>query len=120
STNQVDTSSKPSSGSMFDDGDGDITMGTIVGTCTDMCPVSECIERERDRDLSVFEIVPGTGSSKVGDVPVCDRSKAVKKYKRAAAAKSVDPSQVRAEEAIIKTINYLFTQVFPLPKYPLY
>ena len=67
----------------------------IQGECLEMCPPEERERRERDRKLSVFEMVPGTGSTVVGDYPRVDHAKAVKEYARPAAAKLIKPSDVR-------------------------
>lgn len=92
--------------------------GGIVGTCTEMCPEAERYERERDRDLSVFEIIPGTGSAAVGDTPRVDHARAVKKYKRAAAAKHINPATVRTEPVLIRTLQYLLREVVDREDYP--
>ena len=36
------------------------TSGKLIGTCTDMCPEKERYMREDRRQLSVYEIIPGT------------------------------------------------------------
>jgi hypothetical protein len=79
----------------------------IVGECMRMCPEDEALARQESRDLSYFEIIPGTGSKEHGDVPLVDLSKAVKKYKRAAAAQTLQAKDVRPPAVLAKTMEYL-------------
>jgi len=51
----------------------------LVGTCMDMCPVKERLDREQFKDLVIFEMIPGTEHS---PHPQVDHVLAVKKYKR--------------------------------------
>jgi hypothetical protein len=67
--------------------------------------------RQDDRDLSVFEQIPGTGSSRVGDAPRVDYDLAVKKYKRPGAGTRIDPKTVRTPETLIRVVTYLVTEV---------
>lgn len=79
----------------------------IVGQCMLMCPLEEQQARQESRDLSYFEIQPGTGSKEHGDVPLVDPAKAVKKYKRAAAAQTLHAKDVRPPAVLRQTMDYL-------------
>ncbi|OIR56970.1 MAG: nuclear export factor Sac3 [Amphiamblys sp. WSBS2006] len=75
-----------------------------LGTCSEMCPVEECYERERCYGLSVFEVLSAedTGGWRV------DCAKAVKKYKRpTAGAQSPQPGELRTLPALQKTMEHL-------------
>lgn len=76
-----------------------------------MCDPREAKDREESRDLSVFERIPGTGSSEHGNTPLVDYDLAVKKFKRPAAGKSIDPSTVRTPETLTRVVNYLVFSV---------
>jgi hypothetical protein len=92
----------------------------IVGRCMDMCPLRERLDRQEARTLSAFEIIPGTGSKAVGDVPLVDHSKAVKKYKRAAASQKLNPDDVRPPDILVKTNNYLMNDIVDRTDQPFY
>ena len=83
----------------------------IVGQCQLMCPLEEQQARQESRDLSYFEIIPGTGSKDHGDVPLVDPEKAVKKYKRAAAAQTLNAKDVRPPHVLQQTMSYLVSQI---------
>ena len=73
----------------------------FVGTCPTMCPEKEMEERELQRDLSVFERMPG-------DAYRVDPTKAVKKYRRSAAlAEQPEPYQVRPSPVLAMTMEFL-------------
>lgn len=95
--------------------DGDLFTASnfraIVGQCHLMCPVEEQQARQESRDLSYFEIIPGTGSKEHGDVPLVDPQKAVKKYKRAAAAQTLNAKDVRPPHILQQTMSYLVSQI---------
>ncbi|KAG0479076.1 hypothetical protein HPP92_013795 [Vanilla planifolia] len=75
---------------------------TLVGTCTDMCPAKERAQRERLRDLAVFERLdgnPGKTSS----------SLAVKKFCRTLSSHELRPSDLRPPEVLQNTLKYLLS-----------
>ncbi|KAM0869361.1 hypothetical protein ACQ4PT_040734 [Festuca glaucescens] len=72
----------------------------IVGTCPDMCPATERAQRERLRDLAVFELV---GSDPRSTSP----SLAVKKFCRTISSTSVQASDIRPLPVLRETMDYL-------------
>nr|CAD1828400.1 unnamed protein product [Ananas comosus var. bracteatus] len=72
---------------------------SLVGTCPDMCPAKERAQRERLRDLSVFERVDGNPKRSSPDL-------AVKK-----------PSDMRPLPVLQKTLDYLLSLLDSSP-YP--
>ncbi|BBN15103.1 nuclear mRNA export protein SAC3 [Marchantia polymorpha subsp. ruderalis] len=72
----------------------------IVGTCTDMCPVKERLQRERLRDLAVFERVNG-------DLKKTSKELAVKKFCRTVVASELSQSDVRPLPVLWRTLQYL-------------
>ena len=81
----------------------------IVGSCLDMCPERERIEREQTLDLSKWEIVPGTEGL---DYPRTDRSLAVKKYRRPAAGNVLHSAEdIRPPHVLLRTLEYLVNQI---------
>ncbi|XP_012666182.1 SAC3 domain-containing protein 1 [Otolemur garnettii] len=79
-----------------------------VGTCPDMCPAAERIQREKERRLHRFEVVPGC----CGDWPRADPQRAVKEYCRPAAGKPrPPPSQLRPPSVLLATVRYLASEV---------
>ncbi|XP_047316017.1 SAC3 family protein C isoform X2 [Impatiens glandulifera] len=73
---------------------------SIVGTCLFMCPVEERQQRERLRDLSLFERLDG-------DPRKTSTSLAVKKFCRTISSKHVKASDVRPIHVLEETLNYL-------------
>ncbi|KAG8063355.1 hypothetical protein GUJ93_ZPchr0003g16482 [Zizania palustris] len=72
----------------------------IVGTCPDMCPARERAQRERLRDLAVFE--------RVGGDPVrTSPSLAVKKFCRTISSTSVQASDIRPLPVLRETMDYI-------------
>ncbi|KQK21676.1 SAC3 family protein C [Brachypodium distachyon] len=72
----------------------------IVGTCPDMCPEAERTQRERLRDLAVFE--------RVGSDPRrTSASLAVKKFCRTISSTSVQSSDIRPLPVLRETMDYL-------------
>ncbi|KAM0947886.1 hypothetical protein DsansV1_C07g0072401 [Dioscorea sansibarensis] len=72
----------------------------LIGTCPDMCPEKERAQRERLRDLSVFERLngnPGRTSS----------SLAVKKFCRTMSTIHVQTSDIRPPSVLQTTLKYL-------------
>ncbi|XP_048326217.2 SAC3 family protein C isoform X1 [Ziziphus jujuba] len=74
----------------------------IVGTCSLMCPESERTQRERLRDLAVFERLNGNPAQS-------SASLAVKKFCRTLTTKEVQASDVRPLPVLEDTLNYLLT-----------
>ncbi|KAK9912412.1 hypothetical protein M0R45_036279 [Rubus argutus] len=82
----------------------------IVGTCTLMCPEAERAQRERLRDLAVFERVNGNPAQS-------SPSLAVKKFFRTMSTKQVEASDVRPLPVLENTLNYLL-KLFDSNEYP--
>lgn len=82
----------------------------LVGTCTDMCPRKEMLVRERERLLHVYEMKSGTESD---TCPKADPRKIVKAFSRSAAGRKTDPSDLRPFPVLMKTIQYLYYEIFP-------
>ncbi|KAL3691638.1 hypothetical protein R1sor_005289 [Riccia sorocarpa] len=72
----------------------------IVGTCADMCPVKERLQRERLRDLAVFERVNG-------DMKRTSKELAVKKFCRTVVASELSQSDIRPLPVLWRTLQYL-------------
>lgn len=86
----------------------------IVGECMDMCAPSERQEREMNKDLSRFEMVPGTEHfTGKGQMPKVRHEWAVKKYHRPTVDLAGEtpsyqrPEEVRPPEVLLKTMEYL-------------
>ncbi|KAG8490253.1 hypothetical protein CXB51_015597 [Gossypium anomalum] len=75
-------------------------VGSIIGTCPFMCPDGERAQRERLRDLGVFERLHG-------DPRKTSPSLAVKKFCRTISVKHVQASDVRPLAVLEDTLNYL-------------
>ncbi|XP_022765683.1 SAC3 family protein C isoform X4 [Durio zibethinus] len=75
-------------------------VGSIVGTCLFMCPEGERAQRERQRDLAVFERLNG-------DPRKTSPALAVKKFCRTISLKYVQASDVRPLSVLEDTLNYL-------------
>ncbi|XP_061346019.1 SAC3 family protein C isoform X2 [Gastrolobium bilobum] len=81
---------------------GSSNFGPLVGTCPYMCPERERIQREKLRDLAVFERLngnPGKSSPAL----------AVKKFCRTISAKYVQASDIRPLTVLEDTLNYLLS-----------
>ncbi|XP_042479963.1 SAC3 family protein C isoform X4 [Macadamia integrifolia] len=76
------------------------TFPSIVGTCTLMCPARERVQRERLRDLSVFERLNG-------HLGKTSPSLAVKKFCRTISTMRVQESDVRTLPVLKETLHYL-------------
>ncbi|CAK9277923.1 unnamed protein product [Sphagnum jensenii] len=79
--------------------DEDVSLA-IIGTCSDMCPAREREQRERLRDLAVFERVNGNTSKTSAEL-------AVKKFCRTFSSTSLHPSDVRPLPVLWRTQHYL-------------
>ncbi|CAB4298927.1 unnamed protein product [Prunus armeniaca] len=82
----------------------------IVGTCPLMCPERERAQRERLRDLAVFERLNGNPAQSSPDL-------AVKKFFRTISTKQVEASDVRPLPVLEDTLNYLLN-LFDSREYP--
>jgi SAC3/GANP family len=77
------------------------------GTCPDMCPEFEQVEREMQKELDLLETLEGS-SGRV------DPERAVKKYRRPAAGREVPlPEDVRPPAVLKSTLDYLFHSLLP-------
>ena len=79
----------------------------LQGSCMEMCPHRERNIREKQRRLHPFERVETIKNSEV-KLPV---DIMVKEYSRPAAGKQLDPRDLRPAPVLVKTINYLLTDV---------
>ncbi|KDN52024.1 hypothetical protein K437DRAFT_46275 [Tilletiaria anomala UBC 951] len=78
----------------------------FLGTCPDMCPQFERVEREMQKELDALEVYPGTAK--------CNPEIAVKIYRRPAAGREVPlPEDVRPPEVLKTTLDYLFHDLLP-------
>ncbi|KAK9760878.1 actin cytoskeleton and mitosis protein, partial [Basidiobolus ranarum] len=76
----------------------------FVGTCQDMCPEFEREEREYQKNLEKFELIPGTSR--------IDHARAVKAYHRPAAGNEQPlPSDVRPPPVLTRTLDYLIDEI---------
>ncbi|KAF7138610.1 hypothetical protein RHSIM_Rhsim07G0071700 [Rhododendron simsii] len=83
------------------DGEEDMSRSSsLVGTCPSMCPVEERLQRERVRDLSVFERLNGSYGK-------TSSSLAVKKFCRTISTRTIQASDVRPLPVLEETLSYL-------------
>uniref|UniRef100_A0A8C4Q7N5 SAC3/GANP/THP3 conserved domain-containing protein n=1 Tax=Eptatretus burgeri TaxID=7764 RepID=A0A8C4Q7N5_EPTBU len=91
----------------------------VLGTCSDMCPIAERVQRERERRLHRFEQTPAPQAG-FGDRdspnPVggrrADPLRIVKEYSRPAAGKgSTRPEDLRVAPTLMRTVDYLLDEV---------
>ncbi|PVU85828.1 hypothetical protein BB559_006805 [Furculomyces boomerangus] len=76
----------------------------IVGTCTKMCPDFEAEEREYQKGLDKYEMIPGTEN--------VDKEKAVKTFHRSAAGNEQSlPDDIRTPETLKRTMDYLINTI---------
>ncbi|KAK4770583.1 hypothetical protein SAY87_031115 [Trapa incisa] len=73
---------------------------SLVGTCPSMCPAQEMAQRERLRDLAVFERLHGNPAKSSPDL-------AVKKFCRTLSTKDVRSSDLRPLSVLESTLDYL-------------
>ncbi|XP_028408402.1 germinal-center associated nuclear protein-like [Dendronephthya gigantea] len=83
----------------------------LQGLCMEMCPNHERMLREKQKRLHPFERVEN-GSDTDMKQPV---DIVVKKYSRPAAGKQLDPNNLRPASVLVKTMNYLMTDVLNKP-----
>ncbi|XP_059649339.1 SAC3 family protein C [Cornus florida] len=87
-----------------DDYDSFNSLPSLVGTCPHMCPEEERAQRERLRDLAVFERLNG-------NLGKTSSSLAVKKFCRTISTKHLQASDVRPLPVLEDTLNYLLNLV---------
>eukprot|EP00079_Xenopus_tropicalis_P039104 XP_017952875.1 PREDICTED: germinal-center associated nuclear protein isoform X3 [Xenopus tropicalis] len=76
----------------------------FVGTCPDMCPEKERYMRETRKQLSIFELLPGTDK--------VDHATAIKEYSRSSADQEEPlPYELRPTHVLSMTMDYLVTQI---------
>ncbi|URE31266.1 SAC3/GANP/Nin1/mts3/eIF-3 p25 family [Musa troglodytarum] len=76
----------------------------LAGTCPDMCPAKERAQRERLRDLSVFERLKGNPARTSPHL-------AVKKFCRTISTVDIQESDVRPPPVLQRTLKYLMNLV---------
>jgi hypothetical protein len=85
-----------------------IPEGKLVGICQEKCPEPERYDRERTKDLSLFEMIPGTERT---SLPSVKHEWAVKKYKRPSGKLDQQPEylpeEVRPGPVLLLTTDYL-------------
>lgn len=85
-----------------------------TGSCRSMCSGRELRERERQKRLHRFEMMPGTERDRL---PRGDPLRAVKEYSRPAAGKdSTDPAELRPLDVLLQTVCYLIDDVAASPQ----
>lgn len=77
-----------------------LSSASIVGTCQDMCPAREREQRQRLRDLAIFERING-------NVARTSPALAVKKFCRTISVAELQPSDVRPQPVLWGTLQYL-------------
>ncbi|KAL4658963.1 SAC3 domain-containing protein 1 [Arapaima gigas] len=83
------------------------------GTCTRMCPDRELRQREAQRRLHRFEMVPGTEKD---PRPRGDPARAVKEYSRPAAGKNCTRAcDLRPPSVLLDTVCYLIDRIAASP-----
>ncbi|CAI0421197.1 unnamed protein product [Linum tenue] len=82
--------------------DGLSEIPAVIGTCPFMCPEGERAQRERLRDLAVFERLHGNPGK-------TSPSLAVKKFCRTISAKEGQASDIRPLPVLEETLSYLLT-----------
>lgn len=84
-----------------------------TGSCHSMCSVRELRERERQKRLHRFEMMPATERDRL---PRGDPLRAVKEYSRPAAGKdSANPAELRPPDVLLKTVCYLIDDIAASP-----
>jgi hypothetical protein len=88
----------------------------FAGTCQDMCPLYERLERELHLDVSLLE---ARDHVKTPGVPLrMDAARAVKKFHRPAAGNEAPfPEDVRPPLVLLRTLDYLFQYIWRTPQY---
>ncbi|XP_066552046.1 SAC3 domain-containing protein 1 [Amia ocellicauda] len=79
------------------------------GSCLLMCPAAELREREAQRRLHRFEVLPGTERQRL---PRADPTRTVKEYSRPAAGKDCTrPADLRPPAVLYRTVCYLVDNI---------
>ena len=91
----------------------------LQGSCMEMCPERERNSREMQRRLHPFEVVGYVKNSGMNKPPKANSNTAVKEFSRPAAGKELDPRDLRPASVLVKTMDYLLTDVLNRPS-PLY
>ena len=78
------------------------SLPNLIGTCTLMCPVDERMQRERLRDLAIFERLDGNPAKSSSAL-------AVKKFCRTISTNDVRNVDLRPVSVLEDTLNYLLT-----------
>lgn len=73
-----------------------------------MCPDMERVERERNRRLSIFEIIPGTEKERR---PRANPETCVKEYSRSAAGRDIDQTRLRPPSVLLGTMDFLVDNI---------
>ena len=93
----------------------ELSKSFIRGTCMQMCPPREIASREKQRRLHFFETLaftsPTSNSSSQQEKLKVDSRAAVKEFSRSAAGKSIDPSDLRPANVLLRTMNYLIEEI---------
>ncbi|KAF2718338.1 hypothetical protein K431DRAFT_189023, partial [Polychaeton citri CBS 116435] len=83
----------------------------VVGTCEDMCPEFERVQRTAQNDVWAEEADPATADLDTSQ-RIPDETRMVKRYKRAAAGEDEQlPSDLRPAHVLKQTCDYLFHDV---------
>ncbi|KAI5681052.1 hypothetical protein M9H77_02279 [Catharanthus roseus] len=85
-----------------DDVDQGTDLPNFIGTCLFMCSVEERLQRERLRDLAVFERLDGNPRKSSANL-------AVKKFCRTISTREIRASSVRPLLVLEETLNHLFS-----------
>ena len=97
------------SGSQVDESDAD---GDFVGECMMMCSEEERLDREIHRELSEFEILPGTEHNIAPEYPLSSPDLCIAKFKRSAAGGPKPPrSKIRPPEILQQVMHHLLDNV---------
>jgi hypothetical protein len=110
--------------------EGATMQGPIVGTCMDMCPLKERLDRQEFHDLSVFEKLPYSNEliNHLNDFKLnfycrVDHKRAVKKYARPSVnleRQDVSPDEIRPPAVLKRTQEYLFNEILERADQPFY
>lgn len=86
--------------------------GRNIGTCTDMCPEKERLQREMEHQVAVYEQVDGCKSR-------MNHAVAVKQYSRSSADQEAPLAhELRPVEVLQMTMGYLLHQIVDLSDTP--
>lgn len=89
----------------MEDVDEDSGFGApVVGRCLTMCSEKQALERQEQKDFSVYEQEPSTIGTRERRIRL---EWAVKKYARPAAGTAPDPEDIRPPAVLKRTMSYL-------------